>query len=124
MLLGIGIAMTMSRMTSAAMNAVRSRKPDRLGVLSMFRMVGGCLGIAVTGAIFQPWSARGRQQCWPARESRRADRSEISQQLGSGSVSGALKGLDPVQAKQAAAAGAEAFVYGLGNAMRVSALSR
>jgi EmrB/QacA subfamily drug resistance transporter len=54
MLLGIGVAMTMSPMTSAAMNAVPVQKAGiASGVLSMFRMVGGSLGIAVTGAIFQ-----------------------------------------------------------------------
>ena len=54
MLLGIGIAMTMSPMTSAAMNAVPVQKAGiASGVLSMFRMVGGSLGVAVTGAIFQ-----------------------------------------------------------------------
>jgi EmrB/QacA subfamily drug resistance transporter len=54
MLLGIGIAMTMSPMTTAAMNAVPVQKAGiASGVLSMFRMVGGSLGIAVTGAIFQ-----------------------------------------------------------------------
>jgi MFS family permease len=54
MLLGIGIAMTMSPMTSAAMNAVAVEKAGiASGVLSMFRMVGGSLGVAVTGAIFQ-----------------------------------------------------------------------
>ncbi|HJX32778.1 MAG TPA: MFS transporter [Solirubrobacterales bacterium] len=54
MLLGIGIAMTMSPMTSAAMNAVPVEKAGiASGVLSMFRMLGGSLGIAVTGAIFQ-----------------------------------------------------------------------
>ncbi|HEX2391616.1 MAG TPA: MFS transporter, partial [Solirubrobacterales bacterium] len=54
MLLGIGIATTMSPMTSAAMNAVPVDKAGLAsGVLSMFRMVGGSLGIAVTGAIFQ-----------------------------------------------------------------------
>ena len=53
-LLGIGIAMTMSPMTSAAMNAVAGEKAGiASGVLSMFRMVGGSLGVAVTGAIFQ-----------------------------------------------------------------------
>jgi EmrB/QacA subfamily drug resistance transporter len=53
-LLGIGIAMTMSPMTSAAMNAVAVQKAGvASGVLSMFRMVGGSLGVAVTGAIFQ-----------------------------------------------------------------------
>jgi EmrB/QacA subfamily drug resistance transporter len=54
MLLGIGIALTMSPMTSAAMNAVAVEKAGiASGVLSMFRMVGGSLGIAVSGAIFQ-----------------------------------------------------------------------
>jgi EmrB/QacA subfamily drug resistance transporter len=54
MLLGIGIAVTMSPMTSAAMNAVPVEKAGiASGVLSMFRMIGGSLGIAVTGAIFQ-----------------------------------------------------------------------
>jgi EmrB/QacA subfamily drug resistance transporter len=54
MLLGIGIAMTMSPMTTAAMNAVAVEKAGiASGVLSMFRMVGGSLGVAVTGAIFQ-----------------------------------------------------------------------
>jgi len=54
MLLGIGIALTMSPMTSAAMNAVSVQKAGiASGVLSMFRMVGGSLGVAITGAIFQ-----------------------------------------------------------------------
>ncbi len=54
MLLGIGIALTMSPMTSAAMNAVAVEKAGiASGVLSMFRMVGGSLGVAVSGAIFQ-----------------------------------------------------------------------
>src|SRR6476646_7657809 len=54
MLLGIGIAITMSPMTSAAMNAVAVEKGGSAsGVLSMFRMVGGSLGVAVTGGIFQ-----------------------------------------------------------------------
>jgi EmrB/QacA subfamily drug resistance transporter len=53
-LLGVGIALTMSPMTSAAMNAVAVEKAGiASGVLSMFRMVGGSLGVAVTGAIFQ-----------------------------------------------------------------------
>jgi EmrB/QacA subfamily drug resistance transporter len=53
-LLGIGIALTMSPMTSAAMNAVPVEKAGiASGVLSTFRMIGGSLGVAVTGAIFQ-----------------------------------------------------------------------
>ncbi len=121
MLLGIGIAMTMSPMTSTAMNAVPVEKAGvASGVLSMFRMVGGCLGVAVTGAIFQALVSARLGAVLAGSGISAADRSEISQQLGSGSVSGALKGLDPAQAKQASAAGAEAFVYALGHAMSVS----
>jgi MFS family permease len=52
--LGLGIALTMSPMSTAAMNAVDVAKAGvASGVLSMGRMVGGSLGIAVTGALFQ-----------------------------------------------------------------------
>jgi EmrB/QacA subfamily drug resistance transporter len=121
MLLGIGIAMTMSPMTSAAMNAVPVQKAGiASGVLSMFRMVGGSLGVAVTGAIFQGLVSSHLDSLLGGSGISAADRSEISEQLGSGSVSGALDGLAPSQAKQAAAAGAESFVYALGHAMTVS----
>jgi len=121
MLLGIGIAMTMSPMTSTAMNAVAVEKAGvASGVLSMFRMVGGSLGVAVTGAIFQGLvSSRLADELGGSGISA-LDRSEIAKQLGSGSINGALRGLDPAQAKQAAAAGAEAFVYALGHAMSIS----
>lgn len=123
MLLGIGIAMTMSPMTSAAMNAVPVQKAGiASGVLSMFRMVGGSLGVAVTGAIFQGLVSSHLDSLLTGSGISAVDRSEISEQLGSGSVSGALKGLDPVQAKEAAAAGADSFVYALGHAMSVSAV--
>lgn len=123
MLLGIGIAMTMSPMTSAAMNAVPVQKAGiASGVLSMFRMLGGSLGVAVTGAIFQGLVSSHLDSLLTGSGISAVDRSEISEQLGSGSVSGALKGLDPVQAKEAAAAGADSFVYALGHAMSVSAV--
>jgi EmrB/QacA subfamily drug resistance transporter len=121
MLLGIGIAMTMSPMTSAAMNAVPVQKAGiASGVLSMFRMVGGSLGVAVTGAIFQGLVSSRLDSLLSGTGISAANRSEISEQLGSGSVSGALKELDPTQARQAASAGSEAFVYALGHAMTVS----
>ncbi len=123
MLLGIGIAMTMSPMTSAAMNAVPVQKAGiASGVLSMFRMVGGSLGVAVTGAIFQGLVSSHLDSLLSGSGISAADRAEISAQLGSGSVSGALSGLPPAQAKEAAAAGADSFVYALGHAMTVSAL--
>jgi len=50
-LMGIGIALVMSPMSAAAMNAVDKNKAGvASGVLSMSRMVGGTLGIAVLGA--------------------------------------------------------------------------
>lgn len=49
-LMGIGIALVMSPMSTAAMNAVDQRKAGvASGILSMSRMVGGTLGIAVLG---------------------------------------------------------------------------
>jgi EmrB/QacA subfamily drug resistance transporter len=49
---GIGMAMTMSPMTSAAMGAVPVDKAGvGSGVLNSFRQVGGSLGIALIGAI-------------------------------------------------------------------------
>ncbi|HEY3191900.1 MAG TPA: MFS transporter [Solirubrobacterales bacterium] len=53
-LLGIGIGITMSPMSTAAMNAVAVDKAGvASGTLQMFRMMGGTIGVAATGAIFQ-----------------------------------------------------------------------
>jgi EmrB/QacA subfamily drug resistance transporter len=49
-LMGIGIALVMSPMSTAAMNAVDQTKAGvASGILSMSRMVGGTLGVAVLG---------------------------------------------------------------------------
>ena len=48
--MGIGIALVMSPMSTAAMNAVdQSKAGVASGILSMSRMVGGTLGVAVLG---------------------------------------------------------------------------
>jgi EmrB/QacA subfamily drug resistance transporter len=53
-LMGIGVALTMSPMSTAAMNAVSTAKAGiASGILSMFRMLGGTFGVAAIGAIFQ-----------------------------------------------------------------------
>lgn len=53
-LMGVGIALVMSPMSTAAMNAVSVQKSGvASGVLQMSRMVGGTVGVAATGAIFQ-----------------------------------------------------------------------
>jgi len=54
LLMGAGMALTMSPMSTAAMNAVPEPKAGvASGLLSMNRMVGGSVGIAVLGALFQ-----------------------------------------------------------------------
>lgn len=53
-LMGIGMALVMSPMSTAAMNAVEARKAGvASGILSMSRMVGGTFGVAALGALFQ-----------------------------------------------------------------------
>jgi EmrB/QacA subfamily drug resistance transporter len=120
MLLGLGISMTMSPMTSAAMNAVPVQKAGLAsGILSMFRMVGGSLGVAITGAIFQGLVSSRLETLLGGTGVTAAQRDAVSEQLGGGSV-GNVPGLDAAQAKEVAAAGSEAFVYALSHAMTVS----
>jgi EmrB/QacA subfamily drug resistance transporter len=120
MLLGIGIALTMSPMTSAAMNAVPVQKAGiASGVLSMFRMVGGSLGVAVTGAIFQGLVSSRLGTLLGGTGVTEAQRQSISDQLGGGAVPH-VAGLDQAQVSEVAAAGNEAFVYALSHAMTVS----
>jgi EmrB/QacA subfamily drug resistance transporter len=120
MLLGIGVAMTMSPMTSAAMNAVPVQKAGiASGVLSMFRMVGGSLGIAITGAIFQGLVSSKLGSLLAGTGVSAAQQQSISDQLGGGAVP-KVPGLDAGQVKEVAAAGNEAFVYALSHAMTVS----
>ncbi|MDP1847125.1 MAG: MFS transporter [Solirubrobacteraceae bacterium] len=58
-LMGIGIALTMSPMSTAAMNAVdQSKAGVASGILSMNRMVGGTLGVAVLGAFIGQTTSR------------------------------------------------------------------
>jgi EmrB/QacA subfamily drug resistance transporter len=120
MLLGIGVAMTMSPMTSAAMNAVPVQKAGiASGVLSMFRMVGGSLGIAVTGAIFQGLVSSRLSSLLGGTGVTEAQRQSISDQLGGGTVP-KVPGLDAAQVKEVTVAGNEAFVYAVSHAMTVS----
>jgi predicted MFS family arabinose efflux permease len=91
-LMGVGIALTMSPMSTAAMNAVHQAKAGiASGLLSMMRMVGGTFGVAATGAIFQ------------------------------GAVGSRLGGLEPGQTGAASEAAARAFIDGLTESMRLTA---
>ena len=72
-LMGIGIALVMSPMSTAAMNAVSVQKSGvASGVLQMSRMVGASVGVAATGAIFQAQLGGGfNPAALAARRSRR-----------------------------------------------------
>jgi EmrB/QacA subfamily drug resistance transporter len=59
-LMGLGMALVMSPMSTAAMNAVPVAKAGvASGILSMNRMIGGSLGVAVIGAVFQAKAPAG-----------------------------------------------------------------
>jgi EmrB/QacA subfamily drug resistance transporter len=59
-LMGFGMALVMSPMSTAAMNAVAATKAGvASGILSMNRMIGGSLGVAIIGAVFQAEAPAG-----------------------------------------------------------------
>lgn len=119
LLLGVGIAMTMSPMSMAAMNAVVTNKAGLAsGLLSMFRMIGGTFGVALLGALFQ-WQARHRFKELAADSIPGVDAGEIAREL-TGGVPQGISGLSPEQAEQLALAARESFVYGLSHAMVLS----
>jgi EmrB/QacA subfamily drug resistance transporter len=121
MILGAGIALTMSPMSTAAMNAVEVSKAGvASGVLSMSRMVGGSLGVAVTGALFQS-AARHRLDdllagtpldAWP--------RDRMIEAVSSGQAGQIGKGAGAGQIAQATHAARDAFIHGLTGTMRLS----
>jgi MFS family permease len=121
-LMGLGIALTMSPMSTAAMNAVAETKAGLAsGLLSMFRMVGGTFGIAVLGAIFQAASSSKLDSALSGTGVTSATRDAIGEQLGSGQLAGTLEKLPPDQAQAAADAARSAFIDSLSGSIRISA---
>ncbi|MCB0827955.1 MAG: MFS transporter [Solirubrobacterales bacterium] len=118
-LLGAGIGMTMSPMSTAAMNSVATAKAGvASGVLSMFRMVGGTFGIAALGALFQGQAKSRLDQTFSGAGLTGAERSDFAHQLTGGAPH--VDGLSAAQAAKVTAAGQDAFVYGLSHAMVLS----
>ena len=120
-LMGLGIGLTMSPMSTAAMNAVDATKAGLAsGILSMSRMVGGTFGVAAVGALFQHMSDNRlesrlgdlplspQQQAW------------FSDNLGSGDVPSRLQQLDPTTAREASAVLKDAFVHSLSASLKLS----
>jgi predicted MFS family arabinose efflux permease len=120
-LMGLGIGLTMSPMSTAAMNAVDATKAGLAsGVLSMSRMVGGTFGVAALGALFQHISDNRL-------ESRLAELPLSSQQqawfadnIGSGDAASRLQQLDPTTANEVSDVLEDAFVHSLSASLKLS----
>ncbi len=113
-LMGLGMALVMSPMSTAAMNSVREDKAGvASGILSMSRMVGGTFGVAAIGALFQHLAASKLAELLAGSGVTAAQRDDLVHNLGSGGLSN----VDP----QTAAAAKEAFVHALSSGMWLSA---
>jgi EmrB/QacA subfamily drug resistance transporter len=84
-LMGFGMGLVMSPMSTAAMNAVdRTKAGVASGVLSMSRMVGGTFGVAVMGALVTTIGRSNLDSSLPHVPA--ATRATLANALGSGSV--------------------------------------
>jgi EmrB/QacA subfamily drug resistance transporter len=120
-LMGIGMALVMSPMSTAAMNAVQAHKAGvASGILSMSRMVGGTFGVAALGALFQHLSRNYLETHLAGTGIGAAEREHIVENLGAGGKD-AVAGLDPAQAAQAVGAAKEAFIHALASGMWLGA---
>jgi EmrB/QacA subfamily drug resistance transporter len=113
-LMGLGMGLTMSPMSTAAMNAVdRTKAGVASGVLSMSRMVGGTFGVAVMGALVAAIGRSKIDQALPNLPA--ATKSAIASALGSGAP-------PPAHANPAIAGVVrEAFVSALGTGLTIGA---
>ncbi len=110
-LMGLGMGLVMSPMSTAAMNAVPPQKAGvASGILSMSRMVGGTFGVAVMGALISGLGRGQLDQNLPQLTS--AARGKLSETL---AVGGA--GVPPALR----ATVQDAFLYSLNNALRIGA---
>lgn len=110
-LLGVGIGLVMSPMTTAAMNSVdRTKAGVASGVLSMGRMVGSSLGVAIFGAIVAGVGRSKLDQSLPAMPTAARDR--LAESLGGGGVAGGPP--------RVVSATHDAFISAFGTGMKIS----
>ncbi|MBV9413518.1 MAG: MFS transporter, partial [Solirubrobacterales bacterium] len=84
-LMGLGIGLVMSPMSTAAMNAVdRTKSGAASGVVSMSRMVGGTVGLAIMGALVTTIGRSKLDSSLPQLSA--AARAKLATALGSGAV--------------------------------------
>jgi MFS family permease len=121
-IMGLGMGLTMSPMSTAGMNAVAPEKAGAAsGILSMFRMLGGTFGVAAIGALFQSLARTRIDERLSSLHLPAGTRDGIVDNLGSGAGSQMLHGMDPHRAAQVGSAMHDAFIYALGGALTLSA---
>jgi MFS family permease len=114
-LMGAGMGLVMSPMSTAAMNSVdRTKAGVASGVLSMSRMVGGTFGVAVMGALVTVIGRSKIDSALPHVPA--ATRGAIVNSLGGGGSSAAAHG-----SPQIAATVEHAFVSALGTGLTIGA---
>jgi EmrB/QacA subfamily drug resistance transporter len=110
-LMGVGMGLVMSPMSTAAMNAVdRTKAGVASGVLSMSRMVGGTFGVAAMGALIAGLGRSRLDQLLPSVPA--ATRQQVAESLGAGGS---------VQDPALGHAAQQAFLYALNNGLRIGA---
>ncbi|HEY2600524.1 MAG TPA: MFS transporter [Thermoleophilaceae bacterium] len=115
-LMGIGMALVMSPMSTAAMNAVPATKAGvASGILSMNRMVGGTFGVALLGTIFQTISRNRLKDNLASMPLSPGQKSAIADSIGQSSGSGHTVSPQIVNAAH------DAFIHGFTGAMTLSA---
>jgi EmrB/QacA subfamily drug resistance transporter len=119
MVMGVGIGLTMSPMSTAAMNAVDVTKSGvASGILSMSRMVGGTFGVAAIGALFQGLTrgdVHDKLEFVPADQ-----REKLVEAAGSTNIRDIAQELDPAAAQQIVTTVEESFIHALSTAMWLS----
>jgi EmrB/QacA subfamily drug resistance transporter len=121
MVMGVGIGLTMSPMSTAAMNAVSADKAGGAsGILSMSRMVGGTFGVAAIGALFQHLASSKLDELLAGAGIGAGTRERLVENLGSANEQGVIRSLDPEAARRAAGATREAFIHAFSSAMWLS----
>lgn len=118
LLLGAGMGLVMSPMSTAAMNSVDpSKAGGASGILTMSRMVGGTFGVATFGALFAYLSSGRLEERLAGTGISAAQRDRIVENIGSGAGGNRIPGLDPAAAAQVGRAVRESFIHALSSGM-------
>jgi EmrB/QacA subfamily drug resistance transporter len=114
-LMGIGMALVMSPMSTAAMNSVAPEKAGvGSGILSMSRMVGATFGVAAIGALFQHLARNELADKLAGTGVSGGEREQLVHSLGAGTQGESLP-------PQVVTASHDAFIHAFANGMWLSA---